>query len=445
MKMHSLRRAAAFLLCLVLLASVSAALAVDGNALEGSGELKREWTMDQDFTLADPAPWNLEELKQAVDVQDPRSVAAYFVWAVTRLTDSYDDGMAMMKYLFADINPYDPEGGFTEGGLSGRAGWDSYFNERLNDPDYRWLPRAYFEGADARNGFKPDRPLTLELYYNEPNTKAINNQTSEQEGRLNIVYWVMSHAGQNPNQVNINLTKFKGSDRWYVTSGATSVALFYDQRSGHDAAVLELAANTPNDDSTAEEHARRYGGAPAEPEPSAPPAEPEPEIEIPFTDVPEDSYYIDAVGWAYNTGVTTGKSATTFDPEGSCTRGQVVTFLYRAAGEPEPASTENPFEDVKEGAYYYKAVLWAVEQGITNGTSDTAFSPNDTCSSAHIITFLYRALGVGVNGWGAESRDWAFEEGLMDETGLEVDKNEMCPRAAVVAFLYRTYAETDEG
>ena len=433
MKLRSIRRAAAFLLCLTLLASFSAALAVDGNALTDGGELKREWKMDQDFTLADPAPWNLEELKQVVDVQDPRSVAAYFVWAVTRLVDNYDDGMAMMKYLFADINPYDPEGGFMEGGFSGLAGWEAYFNERLTDPDYKWLPRAYFEGASPDNGFKPDRPLTVELYYNETNTEAVNGQTYEQEGRLNIVYWVMSHAGKNPNQVNITLSKFRGSDRWYVTSGLTSKALFYDQRSGYDADVLQLAADTPNDVSTAEEHARRYGGAA------------EPTTETPFTDVPEGSYYIDAVDWAYNTGVTTGTSDTTFDPEGSCTRGQVVTFLWRAAGEPEPESPDNPFGDVKESDFFYKAVLWAVEQGITNGTGEGEFSPKQTCSSAHIITFLYRTMGIGEDGWGAESRDWAFGEELTAQTGLTIDKDEECPRSAVVAFLYRTYAEAEEG
>jgi len=432
MKMRSLKRTAAFLLCLMLLASFSAALAVDAGALTDGGELKQEWTMDQVFTLADPAPWNLEELKQVVDVQDPRSVASYFIWAVTRLTDSYDDGMAMMKYLFADVSPYDPEGGFTKGGMSGLAGWESYFDERLTDPDYRWLPRAYFEGASPDNGFQPDRPLTVELYYNEPNTEAINSQTYEQEGRLNIVYWVMSHAAGN--QVNISLSRFKGSDRWYVTSSLTSKALFYDQRSDFSADVLALAAGTPNDASTAEEHARRYGGAPEEPESAG---------ETPFTDVPGDCYYIDAVNWAYNTGVTTGTSDTTFDPEGSCTRGQVVTFLWRAAGEPEPASPVNPFEDVKETDYFYRAVLWAVEQGITNGTGETTFSPNDTCSSAHIITFLYRAMGIGADGWGADSRDWAFDAGLTEETGLEIAKGEDCPRSAVVAFLYRTYAEQD--
>lgn len=430
MKLRSIRRAAAFLLSLALLASFSAALAADGNAPDG-GELKREWTEDQAFALADPAPWDLAELKQVVDVQDPRSVAAYWVWSVTRLTDSYTDGMAMMKYLFADIDPYDR--GFTEGGLSGMAGWDGYFNERLSDPDYCWLPRTYFEGADAGNGFKPDRPLTVELYYNGPNTETINKQTVEQFGRLNVVYWVKSHAAGN--QVNITLSKFEGSDRWYVTSGTSSVALFYDQRASFGTDVLDLAAGTPNDESTAGEHAARYG--------STVPGEPEPEIETPFTDVPQDSYYIEAVDWAYNTGVTTGTSATTFDPDGKCTRGQVVTFLWRAAGEPEPASLVNPFGDVKENDYFYKAVLWAVEQGITNGTAEGVFSPNDTCSSAHIITFLYRAMGIGLNGWGAESRDWAFSAGLTAETGLKIDKEEDCPRSAVVAFLYRTYAEQD--
>ena len=190
-------------------------------------ELSQEWKADQDFTLADPAPWTLDELKQVVDVQDPRSVAAYFVWAVTRLVDNSDDGMEMMKYLFADIDPYDK--GFTEGGMSGNAGWDTYFNERLSNQDYSWLPRAYYEGASAAGGFAPDRPLTLELYYNNTNTETINAQTLEEFGRLNIVYWVQSHAGGN--QVSITLSKFEESDRWYVTSGTTSKALFYDQRS----------------------------------------------------------------------------------------------------------------------------------------------------------------------------------------------------------------------
>ncbi len=213
-------------------------------------ELPGAWKRDQDFRLADPAPWNLAELRQVVDVRDPRSVAAYWVWAVTRLTDSYDDGMGMMKYLFADLEPYGR--GFTEGGKSGRAGWDTYFNERLRDANYRWLPRAYFNGAGAANGFRPARPLTLELYYNSTNTETINAQTLSQLGRLNIVYWVKSFAGGN--QVNINLSRFEGSDRWYVTNGVAGTTLFYQQPGN------EAAKSAPTDESTPAEHAARYGG-----------------------------------------------------------------------------------------------------------------------------------------------------------------------------------------
>lgn len=211
--------------------------------------LKEEWKQDQVFNLADPAPWNLDELQQVVDVNDPRSVAAYWVWAVNRLTDNYDEGMAMMKYLFADIEVYGS--GYTEGGMSGMAGWDAYFNERLTDPEYRILPRTYFQGCTEDNGYKPDRPLSIELYFNDANTETINKQTFDTFGRLNIVYWVQSYAGDN--QVNINLSRFAGTNRWYVTSGTSSMALFYQQQ------VTDLAKELPNDDSTQEEHDAFYG------------------------------------------------------------------------------------------------------------------------------------------------------------------------------------------
>ena len=189
-------------------------------------ELMNEWQKDQEFALADPAPTNLAELKAAVDVTDPRSVAAYWVLAVNRLTENYDDGMAMMKYLFADIEPFGR--GYTEGGGAGRAGWDTYFNERLKDSNYSWLPRAYFNGtSDRSDKFALCPPLSIDLYYNEPNTKTCNDQSLEPLGRLNIVYWVKSRAAGN--QVNITLSRFEGTDRWYVTSGASSAALFYMQ------------------------------------------------------------------------------------------------------------------------------------------------------------------------------------------------------------------------
>ena len=123
----------------------------------------------------------------------------------------------------------------------------------------------------------------------------------------------------------------------------------------------------------------RYAG---EPEPTATTCE--------FTDVVKGQYYYDAVLWAVEKNITNGTSKTTFDPEKTCTRAQIVTFLWRYAGEPKPASTTNPFKDVKEGAYYYNAVLWAAENDITNGTSKDTFDPEKTCTRAQIVTFLYR-------------------------------------------------------
>ena len=111
----------------------------------------------------------------------------------------------------------------------------------------------------------------------------------------------------------------------------------------------------------------------------------------PFQDVPSDAYYFEAVNWAVANNVTNGTSETTFSPNVGCTRAQVVTFLWRVAGQPEPTEGTNPFTDVKEGTYYYKAVLWAVEKGITNGTSETTFEPNEDCTRAQVVAFLFRA------------------------------------------------------
>ncbi len=157
-----------------------------------------------------------------------------------------------------------------------------------------------------------------------------------------------------------------------------------------------------------------------------------------FIDIEKGKYYYDAVMWAVEEGITAGTGANTFSPDAICTRGQVVTFLYRAAGKPKvKKNSQPPFTDVKPSDYYYEPILWAVKEGITLGTSETTFSPDAPCSSAHIITFLYRAMGIGDNGWYEEARDWAKEFGLLADTGLQVNPDEPCPRAAVVTFLYR--------
>ena len=175
--------------------------------------------------------------------------------------------------------------------------------------------------------------------------------------------------------------------------------------------------------------------------------------ENPFTDVPEGSFFIDPVLWAVEKGITTGTTATTFSPNGECQRAAVVTFLWRAAGSPEPTSTENPFKDVNEGDFYYKAVLWAVENGITNGISATEFGPLVECNRAQVVTFLYRAMGqpevtstvnpfddVTATAWYGPAVLWAVENGItngMSATQFGVEN--ICNRAQVVTFLYRTY------
>ena len=111
---------------------------------------------------------------------------------------------------------------------------------------------------------------------------------------------------------------------------------------------------------------------------------------MPFTDVPADSYYYEAVLWAVETGITRGTTDTTFSPGLNCSRAQIVTFLWRAGKSPA-AGTANPFADIPADSYYYEAVLWAVKEGITRGTGDTAFSPDADCTRAQIVTFLRRS------------------------------------------------------
>ena len=173
--------------------------------------------------------------------------------------------------------------------------------------------------------------------------------------------------------------------------------------------------------------------------------------ENPFTDIRESAYYHDPVLWAVANNVTNGTSAATFSPDEGCTRAQVVTFLWRAAGKPDPASSESPFSDVKEGAYYYNAVLWAVEKGITNGTSDKTFSPDETCTRAQIVTFLWRyeeqPASAGTSNPFADVKPsayfgsavlWAVEKGITNGTSATTfDPEDTCTRAQVVTFLYR--------
>ena len=173
-----------------------------------------------------------------------------------------------------------------------------------------------------------------------------------------------------------------------------------------------------------------------------------------FVDVPADAYYYDAVLWAVKEGITNGTSATTFSPDNPCTRAQMVTFLWRAAGSPEPKTSECQFTDVDMDSYYGKAVLWAVEKGITNGTSDTTFSPDATCTRAQMATFLCRmANGKAVSSTSAftdveagkyytEAVQWAVEQGITNGTSATTfSPDTTCTRAQMVTFLYRYFVK----
>ena len=174
-----------------------------------------------------------------------------------------------------------------------------------------------------------------------------------------------------------------------------------------------------------------------------------PEGASPYRDVSKDSYYYDAVQWASDKGITNGVSDGVFAPDWVCTRGQIVTFLWRSVGSPAPKTAEMPFADVAEDAYYAQAVLWAVENGITKGTSETTFSPDQTCTRAHAVAFLYRLAGspavtgssfqdVAADAYYNAAVAWAVQQGITNGTSeTTFSPDETCTRAQIVTFLYR--------
>lgn len=186
----------------------------------------------------------------------------------------------------------------------------------------------------------------------------------------------------------------------------------------------------------------------------APTFDPTPEPEEPpmvtFQDVPANAYYAQAVSWAVANGITSGVGPGQFGPDMRCTRAQMVTFLWKAQGQPEPESAENPFVDVKPSDYCYKAVLWAVENGISGGTDSTHFSPSLSCDRSQAVTFIWRTEGkpeaetrssfsdVSSKSYYAKAIDWAVEYGIVNGVGGgKYDPKGVCSRAQIVTMLYR--------
>ena len=175
---------------------------------------------------------------------------------------------------------------------------------------------------------------------------------------------------------------------------------------------------------------------------------------IVFDDVAEDAWYYDAVQWAAGAGVTVGTGNGHFSPDMICTRAQAVMFLWNAAGNPTPKTTDNPFVDVSEDAYYYQAMLWAVGEGITVGTGNNCFSPDMIATRSQIVSFLYRYAGspavenaasftdVPVTAYYADAVAWAMAEGVTVGTGNNCfSPLRDCTRAEMVCFLYNYFAK----
>ena len=176
-------------------------------------------------------------------------------------------------------------------------------------------------------------------------------------------------------------------------------------------------------------------------------------LENPFKDVKPSDFYYTPVLWALENNITSGTAPDEFSPYEACLRSQVVTFLWRAAGKPQPTTKVNPFEDVKPSDYFYKAVLWAVENGITYGADATHFEPNGVCNRSQVVSFLYRAFkkppvegasnpfdDVPAGEWYATPVLWAVKEGIAYGLSTsEFGPNATCNRSQVVTFLYRAY------
>lgn len=176
-----------------------------------------------------------------------------------------------------------------------------------------------------------------------------------------------------------------------------------------------------------------------------------------FKDVPKDAYYAEAVQWAQAKGITSGTDEKHFEPDLTCTRGQAVTFLWRVVGMPMTKLNKNPFVDVQKGSFYYKAVLWAYEKEVTAGNTPTHFSPNEPCTRGHVVTFLWRTAGkpfvegssrfvdVVKNAYYYDAVNWAVKSGVTGGVGNNrFASDEPCTRAQIVTFLYRYYMSNHE-
>ena len=293
----------------------------------------------------------------------------------------------------------------------------------------RWTENGAEVSTDAAYTFTADRDRALTAEFRavasgaRPAVQyAIHvDETAAQMGFGEVFGGGIFNAGQ---KVTVTAVPNQGHAflRWTENGETVSTDAAYTFTADRDRSLVAEFTGEPSD-----------GPAPAES----------------FLDVPPEAYFHDAVVWAVERGITQGVDAAHFAPEKSCTRAQMVTFLWRAAGEPAPTAEENPFTDVKAGAYYYDAVLWAVEKGITQGTSKTAFSPNAAVTRGQSVTFLYRFTGEKTEGpcpftdvaetdYCHDAVVWAAKTGVTaGKTATLFAPNDDCTRGQIVTLLYR--------
>jgi len=245
-------------------------------------------------------------------------------------------------------------------------------------------------------------------------------------------------------RTEVTLIRTENTKNGVTVTKIEALAVFPDGTSASSVKTFDPTAstNTPNVPSAPS------SGVPSEPPSGSQPATPKPV----FADVVQDSYYADAVVWAAASGITQGTASNTFSPDMECTRAQVVTMLWRAAHSAVSDSTA-AFADVPITSYYYKAVVWAAAMGITAGTAEGMFSPDLPCSRAQIVTMLWRAAGcptsaapasfsdVRADAWYADAVAWAVASGITRGTGDSTfSPDAVCTRAQIVTFLYRADA-----
>lgn len=242
-------------------------------------------------------------------------------------------------------------------------------------------------------------------------------------------------------QVSVSVTLYEGAT-FTCLEGAVDGVKMYNGKKGTAAGGYVTW--------TYKEDGGSSGGGSTTPTTPVKPTDPTtPDTKPVFTDVPATAYYADAVAWAVENGITQGLTDSTFGPDASCTRAQMVTFLWRLAGSPKASGT-NPFGDVDTGSYYYDAVMWAVANGITSGTADDAFSPNATVNRAQSVTFLYRYAGkpatssnsnfndVASDAYYADAVAWAAANGITQgTTDTTFSPDNDCVRGQIVTFMYR--------